>query len=70
MGLVIEIHAYMDWQRVYFVQDLDETSAKEKVFKMFKQTVSCCLPDTLEEFEKNEDSMWIEIIARVEQIII
>lgn len=69
MGLVIEIWAYGDWQRTYFVQDLDEMSAKEKAFKMFKQTTSCALPDTLEELE-NDSGFSIEVIAEVDQIIL
>ena len=69
MGLIIKVYAYGDWQTTYFVQDLDETSAKEKAFKMFKQTVSCYLPDTLEEFE-NDDGCYIEVVAEVEQIIL
>lgn len=69
MGLVINIRAYGDWERTYFVQDLDRTSAKEKAFKMFKQTMRCYLPETLEELE-NEDGFYIEVVAEVEQIIL
>lgn len=69
MGLVIKITAYYDWERIYFVQSLDETEAKEKVFKMFKQLASCVLPDTLEEAEKC-DGIYIDIITEVEQIIL
>ena len=52
MGLVIKISFCYDWERIYFVQDLNETEAKEKAFKMFKDTMSCYLPDTLEEAER------------------
>jgi hypothetical protein len=69
MGLVIKISFCYDWERVYFVQDLNETVAKEKAFKMFKQYMSCCLPDTLEEAEK-DDSFLIEIVETIEQIIL
>jgi hypothetical protein len=69
MGLVINIWAYGDWERTYFVQDLDREMAKEKAFKMFKQTMSCSLPATLEELE-NDSGFSIEIIAEVEQIIL
>lgn len=69
MGLVIKITAYHDWERTYFVQSLDETEAKEKAFKMFKQSSSCYLPDTLEEAEKCE-GIYIEIVTEVEQIIL
>lgn len=68
MGLVINISYYWDWKCTYFVQNMDEIEAKEKAFKMFKQTMSCYLPDTLKEAEKNE-SFSIEIVAEVEHII-
>lgn len=69
MGLVINIWAYGDWERTYFVQDLDRERAKEKAFRMFKQTTSCYLPDTLEELE-SDDGFSIEVVAEVEQIIL
>ena len=69
MGLVVNIWAYGDWERTYFIQDLDRERAKEKAFRMFKQTMSCYLPDTLEELE-NDSGFSIEIIAEVEQIIL
>lgn len=52
-----------------FCARLDKTSAKEKAFKMFKQTMRCYLPETLEELE-NEDGFYIEVVAEVEQIIL
>ena len=69
MGLIITICFYYDWNRTYFVQDLDEVAAKRKAFKMFKHTMGCYLPDTLEEAEK-DDGFSIEIVATVEQIIL
>lgn len=69
MGLVIKIDYCYDWNRVYFVQNMDETEAKEKAFKMFKQTMSCYLPETLEEAIK-DDRFSIKVITEVEQIII
>lgn len=36
MGLVIRISAYGTWDRTYFVQDFDESDAKEKAFNIFK----------------------------------
>lgn len=69
MGLVIKISAYCDWERIYFVQTLDKTEAKEKAFKMFKQTMGCYLPETLTEAEK-DDGFFIEILEEVEQIIL
>ncbi len=69
MGLVIRIDYCYDWNRTYFVQDINEEEAKEKAFKMFKQFMSCHLPDTLEEAVK-DDRFSIEVIAEVEQIIL
>lgn len=69
MGFVINICAYWDWDRTYFVQSMCETESKEKAYKMFRQTMSCHLPDTLEGAE-NDDGISIEIVAKVEQIII
>ena len=69
MGIVITIKVGFDWERTYFVQSMDEYEAKEKAYKMFKQTMSCSLPDTLEEAEADE-SFFIEVLATVEQIII
>ena len=68
MGLVVEIDAYGEWSCTYLVQTLDETEAKEKTFKMFKQSVSCYLPDTLEEAEK-DDGISIKVVAEVEHIL-
>ena len=69
MGIVINICAYGSWERTYFVQDVDESRAKEKAFNMFKQTMSCYLPDSLKEFEA-DDRTSIEVVATVEQIIL
>ncbi len=69
MGLVIEISAYADWERTYFVQELDATEAKRKAFSMFKKTSSCYLPETLEEAEA-DDGIFIGVICKVEQIIL
>lgn len=69
MGIVIRISFCYDWERTYFVQSMNELEAKQKAFKMFKDTQSCYLPDTLEEAE-NDDNFVCEIIATVEQIII
>ncbi|MBQ2397136.1 MAG: hypothetical protein II304_08915 [Bacteroidales bacterium] len=69
MGIVIRICAYGEWERIYFVQSCNESEAKEKAYEMFKQTMSCYLPDTLELAETN-DGFFIEIVAEVEQIIL
>lgn len=68
MGLVIKISAYYDWEATYFVQTLDKQEAKEKAFKMFKQTASCFLPDTFEEADKN-DNIYIEVVAEVDTVL-
>lgn len=69
MGLVIRISAYADWERTYFVQELDAIEAKRKAFDMFKKTMSCYLPETVEEAEV-DDCIIIEAIGEVEQIIL
>lgn len=69
MGLVIRISYCYDWERTYFVQCMNETEAKHKAFKMFKDTQSCWLPNTLEEAEQ-DDGFICEVVATVEQIII
>lgn len=37
---------------------------------MFKQTVSCCLPDTLEEAEKDVDEFFITVVTEIDKIIL
>lgn len=69
MGLVIKISFSYKWERTYFVQTLNEAEAKEKAFKMFKQLMSCYLPDTLAEANKDEN-FYIEVVTTIEQIII
>lgn len=69
MGIVIKIGFCYDWERVYFVQELNREEAKQKAYKMFKSTMSCALPETLEEAER-DDSFYLEVIADVEQIIL
>lgn len=69
MGIVIFIKVSYKWERTYFVQSMDEHEAKEKAYKMFKQTMTCMLPDTLEEAEADE-GFFMEVLAVVEQIII
>lgn len=69
MGYVIQINAYADWERTYFVQGYDETEAVRKAYDMFRGTMSCVLPDTLEEALKS-NGIWIDIRACVDQIIL
>ena len=70
MGLVIKIEYGFTWSRTYFVQDLDETRAKKKAYEMARQSSGYYFPDTLEEAEKNENSITIEVVAKIEQIIL
>lgn len=69
MGLVIKISFYYKWEQTYFVQSLNTDEARKKAFKMFKESMGCTLPDTLDEAEKDE-SFSIEIITKIEQIIL
>lgn len=69
MGLVIKISYCYDWERTYFVQCMNELEAKQKAFKMFRDTNSCYLPDALEKAEE-DDRFVCEVIAIVEQIIV
>ena len=68
MGIVVKISVCYGWNCTYLVQTLDETEAKEKAYKMFRQEVSCCLPDTLLEAE-NDDRVYIQILAKVEHVL-
>lgn len=70
MGFVITIKVCSDWERTYFVQSMDEQEAKEKTFKMFRQTMSCWIPDTLQEAEEADEGFYMEVLAIVDQIII
>lgn len=70
MGLVIKISAFDRWGCTYFVQCLDEEEAKEKAYKMAKQTFSCYMPDTLEESQKEGSNIFIEVLTEIDQIIL
>lgn len=69
MGFVVCITAYYDWEITYFVQTWNEDIAKEKAYSFFKNTVSCYLPNTVQEAE-NTDGICIEVKAKIEQIIL
>ncbi len=69
MGFAIMISFSYKWERVYFVQECDEQRAKEKAFNMFKGTMGCHLPETLEDANQN-DGFYIETLATIEQIIL
>lgn len=71
MGFVIKINVCDKWIRSYFVQEIDEELAKEKAYYMFRKTMSCYLPDTLEEAEQNNNyNLSIDLIEEVDQIIL
>lgn len=69
MGFTVRIVAYFDWEMTYFVQETNEERAKQKAYQRAKQTWSCVLPDTLEEFENNYFGD-IEVVAKIGQIIL
>lgn len=68
MGYMIEIDVCGKWHCTYFVQCMEEETAKKKAYKMFRDTVSCTLPATLKEAEK-DDSFFIES-KQIYQIIL
>ena len=72
MGFAITIRMYSDYdyQMTYFVQETNEERAKQKAYQRAKETWDCYMPETLEEFEQREDLGWIEVDAKIEQIIL
>ncbi len=69
MGFAIKISAYGIWESTYFVQGANELRAKKRAYEMFKETVSCVIPDTIEEAEQ-DGCIYIEVLATIEQIIL
>ena len=69
MGFCIKISACYEWSCTYFVQGANEENAIKRAYKMFRDTVSYCCPDTLEDARESE-SISIKVLAEVEQIII
>ena len=70
MGFAVTVRRYSDYQMTYFVQETNEERAKQKVYQRAKETWDCYMPETLEEFEQQEDIGWIEVDAKIEQIIL
>ena len=70
MGFAITIWRYSDNEMTYFVQETNEERAKQKAFQRAKETFACGMPDTLEEFEKQDNFGGIEVVAKIGQIII
>ena len=69
MGYCIKINAYYKWECTYFVQGANVETAINKAYEMFKDTVSCNCPDTLEDARK-DTSIDIDVIAVIETIIL
>lgn len=70
MGFAITIYRYSDNEMTYFVQETNEERAKQKAYQRAKETFDCCMPDTLEEFEKQDNFSGIEVVAKIGQIIL
>lgn len=70
MGFAITIWRYSDNEMTYFVQETNEERAKQKVYQRAKETFNCGMPDTLEEFEKQDNFGGIEVDAKIDQIIL
>lgn len=70
MGFAITIRRYSDYRTTYFVQETNEERAKQKAYQRAKETFDCYMPETLEEFEDQENFGWIEVDAKIEQIIL
>lgn len=70
MGFAITVRRYSDYQMTYFVQETNEERAKQKAYQRAKETWDCYMPETLEEFEQQESLGWIEVDAKIEQIIL
>lgn len=70
MGFAITIYRYSDNEMTYFVQETNEERAKQKAYQRAKETFDCCMPDTLEEFEKQDNFGGIEVVVKIGQIIL
>jgi len=70
MGFAVTVRRYSDYQMTYFVQETNEERAKQKAYQRAKETFDCYMPETLEEFEQQENFGWIEVDAKINQIIL
>lgn len=70
MGFAITVRRYFDYQMTYFVQETNEKRAKQKAYQRAKETWDCYMPEALEEFEQQENLGWIEVDAKIDQIIL
>ena len=70
MGFAVTVRRYSDYKMTYFVQETNEERAKQKAYQRAKETWDCYMPDTLEVFEQQVNIGWIEVDAKIEQIIL
>lgn len=70
MGFAITVRRYSDYQMTYFVQETNEERAKQRAYQRAKETWDCYMPETLEEFEKQDNFGGIEVDAKIDQIIL
>lgn len=63
MELVVEI-SFNSICKIYFIQSRNEGVAKEKAYKKFKETINCCLLDTLKEAMK-DNNFSIKVVGDV-----
>ena len=70
MGFAVTVRRYCDYKMTYFVQETNEERAKQKAFQRTKETFDCGMPDTLKEFEKQDNFGGIEVVAKIGQIIL
>lgn len=69
MGFTITVRRYSNYQMTYFVQETNEERAKQKAYQRAKETWDCYMPETLEELQQ-ENLGWIEVDAKIDQIIL
>lgn len=70
MGFAVTVRRYSDYRMTYFVQEINEERAKQKAYQRAKETWDCYMPETLEEFERQENIGWIEVDTKIDQIIL
>lgn len=70
MGFAVTVRRYSDYKMTFFVQETNEERAKQKAYQRAKEICGCYMPETLEEFEQQENIGWIEVDAKIDQIIL
>lgn len=66
---VVKISAYGEWEATYVIPKPTEQDAKETAFNAAKKQFGCVLPDTLEEFEK-DDGCYMEVLSDDAELMI